>query len=93
MGYNRGFSLDLPVPTLEAILGSLEKSDRISRRKIFLEILGVLMLDEELFQLSQEELDFIAGQLDVKIQEYEYFWCILTELKQTYKKMDSLLQS
>lgn len=93
MGYSRGFSADLPIPSLEAILGTLSESTRINRRKLFTEVLGILMFDPEIFQLPQDEMDLIANHMDVKIQEYEYFWCILTELKETYKKMDNLLKS
>ncbi|MGL4345565.1 MAG: hypothetical protein ACRCTE_10230 [Cellulosilyticaceae bacterium] len=93
MGYPRGFSADLPVPSLEAILGAVGDSTRMNRRKLFIEILGVLMFDPEIFQLQQQDMDLVALHMDVKEQEYEYFWCILTELKQTYKKMDNLLKN
>ncbi|MGL4736363.1 MAG: hypothetical protein ACRCW2_02805 [Cellulosilyticaceae bacterium] len=93
MGYTRGFSADLPVPSLEAILTMLGDSVRLNRRKLFLEVLGILLFDPEIFQLPQDEMDLIASHMDVKVQEYEYFWCVLTELKETYKKMDNLLQN
>lgn len=92
LGYKPGFSETLPIPELKVILDGFSETAPITKNKIFLEVVGLLVADSNLFSLAPEQLNKIAQALGVEPGKYSEYVSVIMELKGVYQKIQQLIE-